>query len=122
MNRSKIIILLLSLCSLTSIAQPRYSPGVRAQRETQWILDSLHISPDKGDRIHTISLNYYQQMDKASELPGKEKDKKQKHLMNKKDADMRALMNKEQYQRYYKREEGIRQREKIIYKGPHQPL
>ena len=115
------ILSLLIFCFFTSFAQPRYSPGIRAEREAQWMTDSLHISPEQSKKVQAISLDYNQQMDKASELPDKQKKKTQQRLINKKDADLKAVLNKEQYQKYYKREKLIRARGETHYTGPHQP-
>jgi len=100
-----------------ALAQPRWSPEVRAKRETQWMVNTLHLSPDRVNKISEISMEYYRQMDIANKLPGKQKDTKQKQLMRKKDADMKSLLDKEQYQQYYSREMELRRRDKIVYKG-----
>ena len=112
----------LIFCAFTSFAQPRYSPGVRADRETQWMTDSLHITAEQSKKAHDISLEYNQKMDDASHLPGKQKTKAQQRLERKKDADLKAILNKEQYEKYYRREKVIRSHANMQYKGPHQPL
>lgn len=119
MNIRYSLILLLLLCSYATFAQPRYSPEVRSKREIQWLQDSLHINASQLNKISSISLKYQQQMDKAADQP--DKTKKQAKLMKKKDAEMKAILDKGQYQRYYKREELIRKQDAIIYKG-HQPF
>ena len=81
--------------------------------------DSVHINADLASKINSISLTYQQQMDKAAEMP--DKNKKQDKLMHKKDAAFKKILNKEQYQRYYKRESMIRKQDRIIHKG-RQPL
>jgi hypothetical protein len=116
------ILYILFFLPFATFAQPRYSPEVRAERETQWMTDSLHISAEQSSKVHTMSLKYNQDMDKASQLPGKQKDKTQQRLMNKKDAELKGMLNKEQYQKYYKREKLLRANEKRRYNGPHQPL
>ena len=107
------------LFNFASYAQPMWSPEVRSQREMQWMKDSLHISPEQADKITPLSLSYQQEMDKAGHLP--DKTKKQASLGRKKDAQLKAILNKEQYQKYYKKEQIIRKQAKIIYKD-HQPL
>ncbi len=105
--------------TFSAIAQPRYSPEIRAKNEVSWMKDSLALPQDKLDKISKISLDYNQNMDKASELPGKVKA--QQKLMKKKDATIKALLSKTQYQKYCKKEKMIRDREKVIYKGNRQP-
>lgn len=115
------ILSLLLFCSFASFAQPRYSPEVRAEKEAQWMTDSLHITPEQSKKVHDISLTYNQQMDKASQLPSKQKDKAQQHLINKKDADLKTILNKEQYRKYCKWGKQIRKMGKIQYSGPNLP-
>ena len=116
------ILFLLAFCSVTAFAQPRYSPAVRAEREAQWMSDSLHITPDQSKKVEVVSLSYNQEMDKTVELKGKKKDKARERIMNKKDAGMKAILTKQQYKIYYSREKQGRKAQKPEPKGPHQPL
>src|ERR1035437_2760054 len=118
--RNSLLFLLLLSASVypfgISYAQPVWSPEVRSEREMQWMQDSLHISPDQYKKISEISLNYQRNMDKVAQPANKHsKDKMQKKLMQKKDADLKALLNNEQYQKYYRREKQIRKQAKIVY-------
>ena len=113
------LLLLLLVGSLGVIAQPRYSPEVRSEREIKWMQDSIHVSPTQLEKIKSISLKYQQEMDKAADQPNKKKN--QEKLMQKKDAQMRRLLNKPQYNRYIRREEMIRKQDTMVYKG-RQPL
>ena len=119
MKLTNCILVLLFLLPFAAFAQPRYSPEVRSKKEMQWLQDSVHINADQANKINGISLTYQQQMDKAAELP--DKIKKQDKLSKKKDAALKKILTKDQYQRYYKREAMIRKQDRIIYKG-HQPL
>jgi hypothetical protein len=112
------------LCtSVISYAQPAYSPEVRSEREMQWMKDSLHIKPQLFDKISKISLSYQLNMDKAAQPDNKNgKEKTQKKLMQKKDADLKALLNKEQYARYYRREKEIRRIANIQHPPGRQPM
>jgi len=112
---------LLLFWSSVSFAQPRWSGEIRAKRLTEWMRDSLHLSQDQLAKASKIELRYEQQIDKSSESPAT-RDKVQQKLMSQKDADMKAVLNKMQYRKYYSREISARQREKIIYKGNRQPL
>jgi len=113
------IILVFICCSFSALCQPMYSPEERSRKEVQWMKDSLTLSGENLDKISKISLEYFRQMDKAAET--KDKDKEQGKLMKQKDKQLKALLNNEQYQKYYRREKEIRRHDKIIYKGPHQP-
>ncbi len=114
-----LIVSCLLITSFSAMAQPRYSPEVRAKNEVSWMKDSLALSKEKLDKISKISLDYNLNMDKASDLPGK--DKAQQKLMKKKDAAIKSLLNKTQYQKYCKKEKMMRDSEKVIYKGNRQP-
>jgi hypothetical protein len=121
MKLSTIFLFALLLSSAISVGQPRYSPQVRAERETTWMRDSLHLPENKLVKVMNISLTYNRAMDSVNDHAGRNKDKIQQKLMHKKDADFKALLNKEQYKRYYKREELIRKQEKIVYPRDRQP-
>jgi hypothetical protein len=122
-------ILLLCLCSALicityqSYAQPVYSPEVRSEREMLWMKDSLHISDGLYKKISAISLRYQRHMDKAGQ-PGNKasKDKAQQKLMQKKDTDLKVLLNKQQYLKYYRREKQIREIAKRVYPADRQPM
>ena len=119
MKFSCVALLLVWWCSVASYAQPRYSPEIRSKQEMQWLQDSVHISPGQWAKLSDISVTYQRQMDKAADE--KDKVKKQARLMQKKDAAMRAILNKEQYRKYYKRESAIRKKDAVVYKG-RQPM
>jgi hypothetical protein len=104
------------LCTATSFAQPVWSPKVRATREAKWMQDSLHLTPDQLQMANPILLNYQEQMDKNSG-----NDKKQHDLMKKKDSALKAILDKGQFKKYYRREEQIRALPKPNHSGPHQP-
>jgi hypothetical protein len=105
------------LYTSVSMAQPVWSPQVRAERENAWMRDSLKLSPEKLKRAYDISLNYYQQLDRFSNKP-----KLQNKVMVKKDANMKPMLTKEQYQKYYRREKQNRQALRVKYEGTHMPM
>ena len=121
MKLSTIFILSLLFLSFASDAQPMYSPQVRAERETKWMHDSLHLPEKKLAKVEQISLVYHQTMDSVNDHAGKSKEKIKQSLMRKKDADIKALLSKEQYRRYYKREQLIRKQSKVQYPKDRQP-
>jgi len=84
--------------------------------------DSLHINSAQSAKVHDLFLLYNQQMDKASLLPAKQKNKEQQVLMNKKDKDLKKILNKQQYQQYYRFEKEVRKRAKVTHTGPHKPM
>jgi hypothetical protein len=114
------LIFIFLLCTAISFAQPVWSPEVRAERETQWMKDSLNLSPEQLSNVTAINLDYQRDMDKAAAAPGK--TKKQKQIMHRKDEKLVAIFNKEQYSIYMRREKIVRARAKVKYTGPHQPL
>ena len=83
--------------------------------------DSLHLSKDQLAKATKIELHFEQQIDKSSESPAS-RDKEQQELMRQKDADMKAVFNKTQYQKYYNQQILQRRRERTIYKDGRQPL
>jgi hypothetical protein len=85
----------------------------------KWLIDSVHVTRQQEQKIAGLSLAYQEQMDKAADGPNK--TTAQAKLMKKKDADYKAILTKEQYKKYYNREQLIRKQEKVVYKGKHQP-
>lgn len=108
MKRAHFLILGLLLSSSVGFAQPVWSPETRAERETAWMRDSLNVTEAQAVKINRIELTYHQQMDKVGDKNGRSA----KTLRRKKDKDMKALLNKKQYQRYYRREEAMREVER----------
>jgi len=115
------VILLLLLSSVVSLAQPRWSAKLRAKSEIDWMKEDLRLSGEQLTRASVIVQDFHQQMDKAGETP-ETRDKAQQRLMRKKDMDMKALLNKAQYQKYYANQIQMRQRERATYKDGRQPL
>jgi len=101
-----------------TFSQPRWSPEVRAQRELKWMKDSLLLNESQLGKVSALSLKYQQQMDQAAEA--RDNKKKQAKLMKNKDASLKGILSKGQYQRYYNRETLIRRHDTATYKG-HQP-
>jgi hypothetical protein len=116
------IVLLFLVCSSVSYAQPRWSPEIRSQREMEWMKDNLHLTETQLEKIKGISLDYQRNMDKAANSEDKNTGKKIQHqLIRLKDSDLKAILNKKQYDKYYDRELIIRQREnEHLYEGNRQ--
>src|SRR5208283_1466738 len=95
-----ILLIICLLSAVASVAQPVWSPSVRAKREAQWMQDSLSPSPEQMQQVNPILLRYQQEMDKSFG-----DDKKQHALMMEKDHALKAILNKDQYKKYYRREE-----------------
>ena len=115
------IAFLLLLSATASFAQPRWSGKLRAKSETEWMKDNLNLSAGQLTKASSIVLDFQQQMDKAGETP-ETRNKVQQRLMRKKDMDMKAILNKTQYQKYYNNQVQMRQRENATYKDGHRPL
>ena len=114
--RSAHFILAILLFTITSYAQPVHSPKYRADAETQWMQDSLHLSAEQLTKVKPIVLYYQQHMDQNSS------DTKRQHaLMSLKDRDLKAILDKKQYKIYYRREKQIRALPKRDPNARHQP-
>ena len=102
----KLRYLLLILCasaSITSFAQPVWSPQKRSEMEMEWMRDSLHLTPAQQQKASPVSLRFQQQLDNAHGS-----SKKEQAAMKKKDAAMRSIFTSAQYKKYYRREKQIR--------------
>lgn len=115
MRLSQLILLL--LCASVSYAQPRWSPEVRAENEARWMRDSLKLPAAKVKKAGSISLIYNRQMDSVNSLQQGDKEKMKQDLMCKKDKDIKRLLTKPQYQKYYRRETLLRHADTVRYRG-----
>ncbi len=109
------------LCTIGAHAQPVWSAEVRAERNANWYRDSLQMKGEALAKCSAIDLKYQQKIDKESEKSGQYKNKTKTHFLRKKDAEMKAIMNAEQFQRYMRREKEIRRQMNIKYEGFYQP-
>jgi len=115
MKLSQLIILL--LCASEAYSQPRWSPEVRAENEARWMRDSLKLPGAKVKKAGSISLIYNRRMDSVNSLQQEDKEKMKQELMRKKDADIKRLLTKLQYQKYYRRETSLRYADTVKYRG-----
>ena len=60
------VIITALLSASVSFGQPRYSPSERAKRETQWMTDSLKLSPEQSAKVSEINLLYNNRLDKVT--------------------------------------------------------
>ena len=108
-----------------SFAQPRYAPNVRAARETQWMQDSLHLAPTEISKACNINLDFNEEMDKTIAITDTNvRNKKRRQLLYQKNVSMKAILSRDQYQKYLKREDEQErlERERAHNKGLHRPL
>ena len=118
----------ISFCLLNaslSLAQPRYAPDVRAARETRWMQDNLHLTSTEISKAGNINLDFNKEMDKIIAIADTNaRNKKQRQLLHQKNVSMKAILNRNQYQQYLKREEEQERLEqrRAHNKGPHRPL
>jgi hypothetical protein len=78
--------------------------------------DSLHISPEQLEKVKPVLLNYQLAMDSSYG-----DDKKQAQVMKEEDRSLKSILDKEQFKKYYRREEQVRSLPKRPRSGPHQP-
>ncbi len=117
MKRGYLLVIFL-FSTFLSFAQPVYSPERRAELETEWMRDSLNATPAQVKKISRIALDYQRNIDKVINKSGTVAKK----LWAKKDAQLKTILNKKQFQRYYTREKRIRELAKIKpIRGDRQP-
>ena len=122
MIKSGGIFILLFALFFAAKGQPAYSPRERANRDITWMQDSLHVNQEKSAKLLEIEVTYYTAMDKTNQQTTQIRAKTQARLIRKKDTAIKALLDKEQYIKYYVREKQIRAKAKLHYNGTHQPM
>ena len=121
MKLRNLFLCLFLLLSVASTAQPEWSPGARAEQDTTWLRDSLHLDAAKLQKSYSLSVVYHTSKDKAKQAGGKNKDRNVRKLEQNRDADFKKLLTKDQFARFYRREQMARRREKIKYDNQHRP-
>jgi len=74
-----VIVTLLS--AATCFAQPRWSPEVRAKRETQWMQDSLRLTTVQVNKVSNIILTYNKEADKCASMADVQARKKKQESL-----------------------------------------
>ena len=123
MKHTYFILSCLLLKSAVAVAQPRYAPEVRAKREVQWMQDSLGITQSQAAKAAPIELVFNRQMDKAILIKDQaSRIKKEQYLMHKEDKHMKALLNKQQYDKYCRHAAALRAQQQQQPHGIHRAL
>ena len=106
-----------------SFGQPRYSPSERAKRETQWMTDSLKLSPEQSAKVSEINLLYNNRLDKVTIIKNPQASaKKQESLMHMKDSKTKEILDRGQYQKYIVIESRLRKQQSGHKYGKRKPL
>ena len=108
MKVNKIVCSLLAICltltALVATAQdgrPRRSPEERAQKQTQWMQQNLRLTEDQNRKVYDIILYYARENDKTNaEAPGREKKMDKRGIRNDREAELRGVLNPEQFAKY----------------------
>jgi biopolymer transport protein ExbD len=96
------VLLLLSTTTIFAQQQmPVRSPEERAQRQTMWMQKNLGLTEEQNKKVYDIMLYHAQQADAdRSMAPGPDKKMEKKELKRDVDAELRATLTGDQYQRY----------------------
>ena len=104
-NIIKSLFAVLLLASATTVLaqqpMPFKSPEERAQRQTMWMQKNLGLTEDQNKKVYDIMLYRAQQADNDKTMaPGPDKRIEKKELKRDVDAELRATLTGDQYQRY----------------------
>lgn len=77
------------------------TPRERAQNQTRMMQKNLGLTDDQNKKVYDIILKYAQQADNArNEAPGRDRRQEMKEIQNNKEADLKAVLTGEQFQKY----------------------
>ena len=77
------------------------TPEERAQNQTHWMQKNLGITEDQNRKVYDIILKYARQAgQEKNEAPGREKRQEMQQTQNAKDAELKAVLTGDQYQKY----------------------
>ena len=98
--------IMLSLLLTTSLSwsqehMQRKSPQERAQNQTRWMQKNLALTEDQNKKVYDIILRYAQEADNnATNPPGKQKKRDRQEINRDREADLKAVLTGEQFQKY----------------------
>src|SRR4051812_20297953 len=101
-NLIKTTLLLLAV-STTALAQNQQhrSPEERAAKQTQRMEERLGLTPEQKGRVYEINLFYARDNDHANDMKsGPDKRNEKQAIAHDKNADMKAVLTGEQFQKY----------------------
>jgi Spy/CpxP family protein refolding chaperone len=83
-----------------------------AQRQDKWMQDSLNLTAEQLPKVSALNLEYSQKLKKVmdSEMERMEKFQEFQVLQQNKDYEIKKVLNKEQFKKYQKIQEAMRQR------------
>jgi len=103
MMKTKLYLLvLIMMTSLLSMAQPRFNPEKRAERLSNRMRDELKLDTKAYDAVKVINLKYAKKKQEVMQSRMREdlRREKMKELKLAKNAEMKAVLTKKQYEGY----------------------
>ena len=102
------VLLVLLITSTLTYAQPyaqqynkpQHTPEERAQSQMKWIQSNLGLSDKQNKKVYTILLNTERESDKINFGPEAGRDTKLAEVMKTRIADLKGVLNDDQYQKY----------------------
>ncbi len=96
-----ITLLAIGASSFAQQQMPQRTPEQRAQRQTKWMQKNLALTPEQNNRVYNILLYRATEVDdKKGMPPGPDKRAEKRQLKRDTDAELKAALTGEQYQRY----------------------
>jgi hypothetical protein len=96
------LLVLIMMTSLLSMAQPRFNPEKRAERLSNRMRDELKLDTKAYDAVKIINLKYAKKKQEIMQSRMREdlRREKMKELKLAKNAEMKAVLTKKQYEGY----------------------
>ncbi len=89
--------------------------ATRAARQTEHMRSSLSLTPEQATRVEAINLQHQQDSEAARKALKEERDRKRQELRSAYDAELKAVLTREQYTRLL--EQRQKQQDKRAQKG-----
>lgn len=88
------------------------TPEERAQLQTDYMKESLVLTPDQETKIHDLNLKYAKKMQDAYNTPDRkfQKLKKMKGISAEKDQEMTSILKPDQYSIYKKNKDEMKKK------------
>jgi len=97
------------------------TPEERAAAQTEWMKENMALTAEQLSTVEALNLEYANKMEEVRAIDGNlAKLKKARSITDEKDAKLKTVLNKEQFQQYEEMKKEMRAKAKQMHKEQQQ--
>ncbi|RKD92044.1 hypothetical protein [Mangrovibacterium diazotrophicum] len=97
------------------------TPEERAAAQTEWMKENMALTTEQLSTVEALNLEYANKMEEVRAIDGNlAKLKKARSITDEKDAKLKTVLNKEQFQQYEEMKKEMRAKAKQMHKEQQQ--